>query len=91
MATGRLSLLEVQQIFSTIPFEIDLIDHDDKFSWYSNKPNREHVRHTTELGENVQDCILQKFGPSSRASLTALRTGLATRLRGHWSCMATAC
>lgn len=30
--TGRLTLKEVQQIFSTIPFEIDLIDADDRFA-----------------------------------------------------------
>ena len=36
--TGRLTLKEVQQIFSTIPFEIDLIDSTDHFAWFSDKP-----------------------------------------------------
>ena len=27
--TGRLSLVEIQQIFQTIPFELDLIDRRD--------------------------------------------------------------
>ncbi|WP_203623825.1 MULTISPECIES: PAS domain-containing protein [unclassified Lacticaseibacillus] len=75
METGRLSLLEVQQIFSTIPFEIDLIDHDDHFSWYSNKPNREHVRHTTELGENVQDCHPAKVWPIVKGIIDSFKDG----------------
>lgn len=54
--TGRLSLKEVQQIFSTIPFEIDLIDSTNHFAWFSDKPNREHVRNTASLGETVQEC-----------------------------------
>lgn len=54
--TGRLTLTQVQQIFSTIPFEIDLIDNTNHFTWYSNKPNREHVRTVDELDESVAEC-----------------------------------
>ncbi|MCI1986662.1 MAG: PAS domain-containing protein [Lactobacillus sp.] len=54
--TGRLSLTEVQQIFNTIPFEIDLIDHTDRFTYYSDKPNREHVRTVDQLNETVAEC-----------------------------------
>lgn len=75
MATGRLSLIEVQQIFSTIPFEIDLIDHDDHFSWYSNKPNREHVRHVEELGENVQDCHPAQVWPIVKGIIDSFKDG----------------
>lgn len=75
METGRLSLLEVQQIFSTIPFEIDLIDHADHFSWYSNKPNREHVRHVAELGENVQDCHPAKVWPIVKGIIDSFKDG----------------
>ncbi|MFD1393524.1 PAS domain-containing protein [Lacticaseibacillus jixianensis] len=75
MATGRLSLLEVQQIFSTIPFEVDLIDHADHFSWYSNKPNREHVRRPDELGENVQDCHPAKVWPIVKGIIDSFKDG----------------
>ncbi|MFD1484731.1 PAS domain-containing protein [Lacticaseibacillus baoqingensis] len=54
--TGRLTLTEVQQIFNTIPFEIDLIDHTDHFTYFSDKPNREHVRSVDELNETVAEC-----------------------------------
>lgn len=54
--TGRLTLEEIQQIFNTIPFEIDLIDHTDHFAYFSDKPNREHVRKVEQVGEAVEEC-----------------------------------
>ncbi|WP_225420383.1 PAS domain-containing protein [Lapidilactobacillus bayanensis] len=75
MDTGRLSLIEVQQIFSSIPFEIDLIDRADKFSWYSNKPNREHVRHTSELNENVKECHPAKVWPIVKKIIDSFKDG----------------
>lgn len=73
--TGRLTLLEVQQIFSTIPFEVDLIDHTDHFSWFSNKPNREHVRSTTALGEHVQTCHPAKAWPIVKKIIDSFKDG----------------
>jgi DUF438 domain-containing protein len=73
--TGRLSFREVQQIFSTIPFEIDLIDHNDKFSWFSNKPNREHVRSVREIGEGVEECHPPKALPIVMKIINSFKDG----------------
>lgn len=73
--TGRLTLQEVQQIFSTIPFELDLIDRTDHFSWYSNKPNREHVRSVKALGEHVQQCHPPKAWPIVKQIIQSFKDG----------------
>ncbi|WP_390408966.1 NAD(P)H-dependent oxidoreductase [Lacticaseibacillus jixiensis] len=73
--TGRLSFREVQQIFSTIPFEIDLIDHNDTFSWYSNKPNREHVRYPREIGEGVDECHPPRVLPIVMKIINSFKDG----------------
>lgn len=90
-STGRLSLKEVQQIFSTIPFEIDLIDSTDHFAWYSDKPNREHVRDVASLGEPVTECHPPKAVPAVMAIINSFRDGkrdVVTRplwMNGHRS------
>ncbi|WP_407892191.1 PAS domain-containing protein [Lacticaseibacillus sp. N501-2] len=73
--TGRLTLTEVQQIFSTIPFEIDLIDHTDHFTWYSNKPNREHVRTVDELNETVAECHPARVLPVVMGIINSFKDG----------------
>ncbi|WP_407891671.1 NAD(P)H-dependent oxidoreductase [Lacticaseibacillus sp. N501-2] len=73
--TGSLSFREVQQIFATIPFEIDLIDHNDKFSWYSSKPNREHVRYPNEIGETVEECHPPKALPIVMKIINSFKDG----------------
>ena len=89
--TGRLTLKEVQQIFSTIPFEIDLIDSTDHFAWYSDKPNREHVRNTASLGETVQECHPPMAVPAVMSIINSFREGkkdVVTRplwMNGHRS------
>lgn len=89
--TGRLSLKEVQQIFSTIPFEIDLIDSTDHFAWYSDKPNREHVRDVASLNEPVTECHPPKAVPAVMAIINSFREGkrdVVTRplwMNGHRS------
>lgn len=89
--TGRLTLKEVQQIFSTIPFEIDLIDSTDHFAWFSDKPNREHVRNVASLGETVQECHPPLAVPAVMKIINSFRTGekdVVTRplwMNGHRS------
>ena len=89
--TGRLTLKEVQQIFSTIPFEIDLIDSTDHFAWYSDKPNREHVRNVASLGETVQECHPPLAVPAVMGIINSFREGkkdVVTRplwMNGHRS------
>ncbi len=89
--TGRLTLKEVQQIFSTIPFEIDLIDSTNHFAWFSDKPNREHVRNTASLGETVQECHPPMAVPAVMSIINSFREGkkdVVTRplwMNGHRS------
>lgn len=89
--TGRLSLKEVRQIFSTIPFEIDLIDSTNHFAWFSDKPNREHVRNTASLGETVQECHPPMAVPAVMSIINSFREGkkdVVTRplwMNGHRS------
>ncbi|MCD7120934.1 NAD(P)H-dependent oxidoreductase [Limosilactobacillus agrestis] len=89
--TGRLTLKEVQQIFSTIPFELDLIDSTDHFVWYSDKPNREHVRNVASLGETVQECHPPLAVPTVMKIINSFRNGekdVVTRplwMNGHRS------
>ena len=86
--TGRLTLKEVQQIFSTIPFEIDSTNH---FAWFSDKPNREHVRNTASLGETVQECHPPMAVPAVMSIINSFREGkkdVVTRplwMNGHRS------
>lgn len=89
--TGRLTLKQVQQIFSTIPFEVDLIDADDRFAWYSDKPNREHVRNVASLNETVQECHPPMAVPAVMSIINSFREGkrdVVTRplwMKGHRS------
>ncbi|MCI1983563.1 MAG: NAD(P)H-dependent oxidoreductase [Bifidobacteriaceae bacterium] len=73
--TGKLTLSQAQQIFSTIPFEVDLIDATDHFTWYSDKPNREHVRYVSELGEGVEECHPPKALPIVMKIINSFREG----------------
>lgn len=89
--TGRLTLKQVQQIFSTIPFEVDLIDADDRFAWYSDKPNREHARNVASLNETVQECHPPMAVPAVMSIINSFREGkrdVVTRplwMKGHRS------
>lgn len=74
-STGSLSIKEIQQIFNTLPFEIDFIDANDNFAYYSDKPNREHVRHTSEIGEPVQQCHPPKVWPIVKGILDSFKMG----------------
>ena len=89
--TGRMTLKEVQQIFSTIPFEIDLVDSSDRFAWYSDKPNREHVRNVASLNEPITECHPPKAVPFVTKIINSFRDGekdVVTRplwMNGHRS------
>ena len=89
--TGRMTLKEVQQIFSTIPFEIDLVDSSDRFVWYSDKPNREHVRDVASLNEPITECHPPKAVPIVTKIINSFRDGekdVVTRplwMNGHRS------
>lgn len=73
--TGRLKLLEIQQLFSTLPFELDFIDADDNFAWFSDKLQREHARSVDDLGEPVKDCHPPQAVPAVLKILADFRSG----------------
>ncbi|KRK97853.1 NADPH-dependent FMN reductase [Secundilactobacillus odoratitofui DSM 19909 = JCM 15043] len=87
--TGRLTLMQAQQIFSTIPFELDLIDHTEHFTWYSDRPNREHVRRVDQLEETVEQCHPAMIVPGVKAIIRSFREGRrdmverAVVMKGH--------
>lgn len=73
--TGRLSLKEIQQIFATMPFEVDFVDRQGRFAWFSPKPQREHERSTAALGQPVEDCHPPKAVPAVKLIINSLRSG----------------
>lgn len=87
--TGRLTLSQAQQIFSTIPFELDLIDHTDHFTWYSDRLDREHPRSTDQLEETVEECHPAFIVPGVKAIIQSFKDGRrdmverAVVMKGH--------
>ncbi|MCI1700846.1 NAD(P)H-dependent oxidoreductase [Liquorilactobacillus nagelii] len=73
--TGKLSLQQIQQIFSTMPFEVDFIDETDHFSWFSDKADRVHVRSVSSLGETVQECHPPLAVPTVEKIITSFKSG----------------
>ncbi|KRM96102.1 NADPH-dependent FMN reductase [Liquorilactobacillus aquaticus DSM 21051] len=78
--TGKLKLLEIQQLLSTLPFELDFIDADDEFAWFSDKAQREHVRSVDDLGEPVKDCHPPQAVPAVLKILSDFRSGAKDRV-----------
>ncbi|KRK73950.1 PAS domain-containing protein [Lacticaseibacillus nasuensis] len=73
--TGRLSLVEIQQIFQTIPFELDLIDQTDRFVWFSNQKQRLHPRTVATLGQTAQEAHPAQAWPAVRAIIDSFKAG----------------
>ncbi|WP_054700276.1 PAS domain-containing protein [Secundilactobacillus odoratitofui] len=73
--TGTLSFTQIQQIFSTMPFEIDLIDATDHFAWFSNNPKREHERHVDQLGQTLAQFHPAKVLPIVQGIIQSFRDG----------------
>lgn len=73
--TGRLSLKEIQQIFAAMPFEVDFVDGEGHFAWFSPKPHREHDRSVNALGQPVEDCHPPKAVPALKLIINSLKSG----------------
>lgn len=73
--TGKLSLQQIQQIFSTMPFEVDFIDATDHFSWFSDKAERVHVRSVNSLGKTVQECHPPLAVPAVEKIISSFKSG----------------
>ncbi|MFC6322489.1 PAS domain-containing protein [Companilactobacillus baiquanensis] len=73
--TGRLSLKEIQQIFNTLPFEVDFIDQTDHFRYFSDKKDRVHKRSVDILGETVEECHPAKVLPFVKKVIDSFKNG----------------
>lgn len=73
--SGTLTLTELQQLFKTLLFELDLVDANDRFSWYSDQPNRNHVRSKDQLGKTLAEIHPAKILPAIKSLIESFKTG----------------
>ncbi|MTV81632.1 PAS domain-containing protein [Secundilactobacillus folii] len=73
--SGTLSLTELQQIFKTIPFELDLVDADDHFKWFSNQEQRTHKRTSDQIGKTLEEIHPAKILPAIKSVISAFKAG----------------
>lgn len=73
--TGALSLKQIEAIFNVLPFDIDFIDVNDRFKWFSNKPNREHVRSTSQLQDTLQQLHPGTAAARAQAVIDSFKKG----------------
>ena len=73
--SGTLTLTELQQIFKTLPFELDLVDANDRFSWYSDQPNRNHGRSQDQIGKTLAEIHPAKILPAFCQSGLEIKAG----------------
>lgn len=75
--TGRLSLKEIQQIFEALPVELDLVDADDNFVWYTHDGDRINDRDVRQLSEPISECHPPKALAHAQQVIDSLRKGIA--------------
>lgn len=73
--SGTLTLTELQQIFKTILFELDLVDANDRFGWYSDQPNRNHVRSKDQIGKTLAEIHPAKILPAIKSLISSFKAG----------------
>lgn len=73
--SGTLTLTELQQIFKTLPFELDLVDANDRFAWYSNQPNRNHGRSQDQIGKTLAEIHPAKILPAIKSLIESFKAG----------------
>lgn len=73
--TGELSLKQVEAIFNILPYDIDFIDADDRFTWFSNQSKREHPRSTSQLQETVRQLHPGPTADRAQAVIDAFKKG----------------
>ena len=56
MATGELSLQQMEMIFQHLPVDITYVDENDTVRFYSDPPHRIFPRTTSIIGRKVQNC-----------------------------------
>ncbi|WP_295745995.1 NAD(P)H-dependent oxidoreductase [uncultured Limosilactobacillus sp.] len=75
--TGRLSLKEIQQIFEALPLELDLVDANDNFVWYTHDGDRINARDVRQLSEPISECHPPKALVHAQQVIDSLRRGIA--------------
>lgn len=75
--TGRLSLKEIQQIFEALPLELDLVDANDNFVWYTHDGDRINARNVRQLSEPISECHPPKALVHAQQIIDSLRKGIA--------------
>ncbi|WP_267201225.1 PAS domain-containing protein [Limosilactobacillus kribbianus] len=73
--TGRVSLAEVHAIFKTMPYELDYVDANDQYVWYSPNPWRDDDRLQQRLTHSVLGCHPDRVVPMVKQVLKMLHTG----------------
>jgi DUF438 domain-containing protein len=56
LATGSVSVEQLEAIFSTLPLDLTFVDADDRVAFYSEGPDRIFARSRAVIGRKVQYC-----------------------------------
>ncbi|KRL27087.1 NADPH-dependent FMN reductase [Limosilactobacillus frumenti DSM 13145] len=73
--SGKLSLEEVDALFRTMPYELDYINADDQYEWYSPNPWRDDDRLHQRLNHHVYGCHPKRVLPMVKQVLQLLKSG----------------
>ena len=78
--SGEISLEALRVLLNTLPFEVDYVDADDRFKWFSQNQPRIFARTPDQVGRKVLEChpgnsrdkvakILEDFHAGTRDSV----------------------
>lgn len=73
--TGRVNLADIHALFATMPYELDYVNADDQYVWYSPNPWRDDDRLQKRLNHPVLGCHPQHVVPMVKQVLHLLHTG----------------
>lgn len=74
LGSGTLTLEELRMMLRSLPLNIDYVDENDAFRYYSNG-DRLFKRSTDELGKNLEECHSEKSMPMVKEITGAFRKG----------------
>ncbi|MBN2372483.1 DUF438 domain-containing protein [bacterium] len=72
---GNISMEILELIFNTLPFELTVIDSEDKIIYFNREGKRIFPRPQSVIGRSVQDCHPQKTVHLVNQVLEDLKTG----------------
>lgn len=73
--SGRISLEDIAAIFHTMPYELDYVNANDEYIWYSPNAWRDDNRLQQRLNHPVLGCHPQRVVPMVKKVLELLRSG----------------